>query len=189
MYNIAIFASGEGTNAENIARYFAHHNDIKIKCLLSNNEKAGVHERMKPFGIPTVTLGREIWNEAHGISEYLKSEEIDLIVLSGFLAIIKEPVIKAFKHRIINIHPSLLPKYGGKGMWGINVHRAVIDAKEKESGITIHYVSEKVDDGAIICQKRCPVFPTDTPEILANRVHELEYRYFPEVIESLLIKQ
>lgn len=188
MRNIAIFASGNGSNAENIVKYFQDNKDITVKCVLSNREKAYVHERMKPFGVPTITLNNEIWKEATGIAEYLKSENIDLIVLAGFLSIIREPLIKAFPNKIINIHPSLLPKYGGKGMYGIHVHEAVINAKEKESGITIHYVNEDVDGGAVLCQKKCPVFATDTPETLANRISELEHFWFPRVIENILKK-
>lgn len=187
MKNIAIFASGNGSNAENIARYFTLNEcNVAIKCVLSNNELAQVHERMKPFGIPSITLSAEIWNEGKAIAEYLKSENIDLIVLAGFMKILKAPIVDAFPNKIINIHPSLLPKFGGKGMWGINVHRAVIEAAEKHSGITIHYVNTKVDDGNIIFQAKCPVFPTDTPELLAERVHKLEYEHFPKVILNLL---
>lgn len=188
MPNIAIFASGNGTNAENLARYFQDNAEVNIKCVLSNREGAYVHQRMKPFGIPSITFGKEIWHEATGIAEYLRSENIDLIVLAGFLAIIQPPLLQAFHNKIINIHPSLLPKFGGVGMYGIHVHEAVVEAKETESGITIHYVSEKVDGGDIICQKKCPVYSTDTPQTLAHRVSELEYFWFPKAVEQVLAK-
>lgn len=189
MHNIAIFASGNGTNAENIARYFADSESIKVKCVLSNNDKAHVHQRMKPFGVPTITFGKDIWKEANGIAEYLKSEGIELIVLAGFLAFVNKPLLDAFKNRIINLHPSLLPKFGGKGMYGIKVHEAVIEAKETESGITIHYVTDEIDGGKIICQKKCAVYPSDTAESLAKRISELEYRWLPKAIETLFINK
>ncbi|MEF9924180.1 MAG: phosphoribosylglycinamide formyltransferase [Muribaculaceae bacterium] len=188
MYKIAIFASGSGTNAENIARYFANDTKIKVSCILSNNENAGVHTRMKNIGITSITFTKDEWNEATHIVDYLKTKEIDLIVLAGFMSMINKYITSAYAGRIINIHPSLLPKFGGKGMWGMNVHKAVINAHETESGITIHHVNNIIDGGSIILQAKCPVLPTDTPEELATRIHALEYRHYPLAITNLLIK-
>lgn len=186
MNNIAIFASGDGSNAENIVRYFADNKSVRVKCVLSNVDNAGVHLRMKRLGVPSITFSNQLWREASGIAEYLRGQEIDLIVLAGFLCILQPPIISSFAGKIINIHPSLLPKFGGKGMWGMNVHRAVIEAKESESGITIHYVNAEIDGGTVILQARCPIYENDTAETLAQKVHELEYEHYPRVIESLL---
>lgn len=187
MKRIAIFASGEGTNAEAIVKYFASNNDINVEIVLSNRLSAGVHERMNRFGIPTITFSNEEWQQSSKIINKLKELSIDLIVLAGFLTIIQSPIINAFIGRIVNIHPSLLPRHGGSGMWGMNVHRSVLESGDKESGITIHYVDELVDGGEIIAQYKCEVKNDDTPEVLANRVHSLEYYYYPRVIEEILI--
>lgn len=186
MKNIAIFASGEGSNAEAIAKYFLNSDIAHIKTVLSNRENAGVHQRMASLGIKTVTFSRSEWNECRHILDTLKEESIDFIVLAGFLCCIEAPIIEAFEGKIINIHPSLLPKFGGKGMWGKHVHEAVIAAKEKESGITIHSVTKEIDGGTILFQAKCPVLPDDTAETLANRIHSLEHKHYPEVIERLL---
>ncbi len=188
MKNIAIFASGNGSNAENIAKYFSTSQNARVRCVLSNRETAYVHQRMNNHGIPSVTFKKTEWESALPIMEYLATMNIDLIVLSGFLAIVRPPIIEAYSGRIINIHPSLLPKFGGQGMWGMNVHRAVVESKSTESGITIHYVSNVIDGGEIILQKSCPVLPEDTPEMVATHVHELEYTYFPVAIEMALSK-
>ena len=186
MKRIAIFASGSGTNAEAIARHFAGHDNIQVTCVLSNRANAGVHQRMEAFGIPTHTLPKEVWNEATPIVDMLQQENIDLIVLAGFMRKIETPLTTAFAGRIVNIHPSLLPKHGGPGMYGHHVHEAVLAAGDTESGITIHHVNEKIDGGEIIFQARCEVRPDDTPDTLANRIHVLEHRHFPQVIEDLL---
>ena len=188
MKKIAIFASGNGSNAEAIVKYFDGREDIKVEIVLSNRSNAAIHERMGKLGIPSVTFQKEQWNESTTIVELLKEKSIDLIVLAGFLAIIQPAIIKEYTGRIINIHPSLLPRHGGAGMWGMHVHKAVIDAQETESGITIHHVNEAVDGGAIISQHRCEVMASDTPEVLAERVHELEYYHYPRVIESILLQ-
>lgn len=188
MKKIAIFASGEGSNAEAMVKYFASNNNIKVEIVLSNRLSAGVHERMNRLGIPTITFSKEDWQQSSKIIDKLNEFSIDVIVLAGFLTIIESPIIKAFNGRIINIHPSLLPRHGGPGMWGMNVHRSVLDAGDKESGITIHYVDELVDGGEIIAQYKCEVKSDDTPEVLANRVHSLEHYYFPRVIEKILSK-
>lgn len=187
MKRIAIFASGEGSNAEAIVKYFDGREDIKVEVVLSNRAMAGVHERMKTLNIPSVTFSKEQWTEAIEIVELLKQKSIDLIVLAGFLAIIKPLIIREYSGRIVNIHPSLLPRHGGLGMWGVNVHNAVLKAGDTESGITIHYVEEEVDGGAIISQHKCEVKVSDTAEDLAQRVHNLEHYYFPRVIESILV--
>lgn len=187
MKHIAILASGTGSNAENIARQFEGDKHIAVDILLCDREEAPVLEKMKRFGIPTQIFPRADWrSNPQPILELLQSRGIDLIVLAGFTSFIPDCIVKAYERRIINLHPSLLPKFGGKGMWGMNVHRAVIEAGEKESGITIHYVSEEVDGGEIIAQFRCEVTPDDTPETLVARIHVLEHRHLPEVIRQLL---
>lgn len=184
--NIAIFASGDGSNAEAIAKYFINSNIACVKIVLSNRQKAGVHERIKALGIPSFTFSKDEWKDCSAILSTLQENNIDLIVLAGFLCMIETPLINAFKGRIINIHPSLLPKYGGAGMWGHHVHEAVIAAHEKESGITIHHVTEEVDGGEIIYQASCIVNPDDTAETLASRIHILEHTHYPSVIEKML---
>lgn len=186
MKKIAIFASGEGSNAEAMVNYFASSSNIKVEIVLSNRLSAGVHERMNRLGIPTITFSKEEWQQSSKIIDKLNELSIDIIVLAGFLTIIQPPILKAYSGRIVNIHPSLLPRHGGPGMWGMNVHRSVLDAGDKESGITIHYVDEMVDGGDIIAQYKCEVNDDDTPEELANRVHTLEYYYLPRVIEEIL---
>lgn len=188
MKKIAIFASGTGTNAENIIRYFANDERIKVVLVLSNNQKAGVHARVNALGVPSLVFTREEFAEGTPIVDKLAEYEVDFIVLAGFMCFVSEPLQKAFSARIVNIHPSLLPKFGGKGMYGMHVHEAVVKSGEKESGITIHYINEHYDEGAIIFQASCPVLPNDTPEDLAARVHALEYEYYPKVVEEILGK-
>ena len=188
MKKIAIFASGTGTNAENIIRYFANDERIKVVLVLSNNQKAGVHARVNALGVPSFVFTREEFSEGTPIVDILAEYEVDFIVLAGFMCFVSEPLQKAFSARIVNIHPSLLPKFGGKGMYGMHVHEAVVKSGEKESGITIHYINERYDEGAIIFQASCPVHPNDTPEDLAARVHALEYEYYPKVVEEILGK-
>lgn len=189
MKNIAIFASGSGSNAEAIARYFQDSDCITMKHVLTNRLTAGVHRRMAEIGVPTTNFTKEEWNEATPITDFLQKEKIDFIVLAGFLAKIEPSIVKAFEGKMINIHPSLLPKFGGKGMWGHYVHEAVIAAGEKQSGITIHYIDEVFDNGEIIFQATCDVLPDDTPETLAERIHSLEHLHYPRVIEELLSNQ
>jgi len=183
---MAVFASGSGTNAENIVKYFAESQSIKVVLVVSNNPKAGVHARVNQSGIPSVTFTNEEFAEGTEIVKKLTELEVDWIILAGFLRKISEPFLKAFPDKIINIHPALLPKHGGKGMYGMRVHEAVVAAGDRESGITIHYVNENYDEGQIIFQATCPVLPSDTPEDVANKIHALEYTYYPEVIEGLL---
>ncbi len=184
MTNIAIFASGSGTNAENIMRHFEHHSQIRVATVLCNNPRAGVIERAKRFGIETFLFTRkELW-ETDKVLHHLREKEIDYIVLSGFLLLVPPKIIKLYHNRVVNIHPSLLPKYGGKGMYGMKVHEAVVASGDKESGITIHKVNENYDDGAVICQQKCMILPSDTPEDVCHKVHALEYEWFPRVIEE-----
>lgn len=182
---LAIFASGSGSNAEKIAEYFANRTDIEISLILSNNPQAGVIARARRLHIPVVLFDRKTFYETHRIIEILQNEHIDLVVLAGFMMLIPEAMVRAFPNKIVNIHPALLPKYGGKGMYGHFVHEAVVDAKESESGITIHFVNERYDEGGIIFQATCEVTPTDTPEEVARKVQVLEHQHYPEVIERL----
>lgn len=181
---IAIFASGEGTNAENIIRYFQNSNDIAIKIVLSDRKDAPVLTRAQKLNIPTLSFTNQEFHKTDEILNLLKELKIDLIVLAGFLKLVPEKIIKEFSGKIINIHPALLPKYGGKGMYGMKVHQAVYNAKEKETGITIHQVNEKFDDGEIIFQKKIPIDSTDSPELISQRVRKLELEFYPVVIEK-----
>lgn len=187
MINAAIFASGGGTNAENIIKYFANDTRIKIKLIFTNNENAGVVARAEKYKKNVQIISKDSLNNyADQLIDFLKTEKIDLIILAGFLLKIPESFIKAFPKKIINIHPSLLPKFGGKGMYGMHVHQAVIQSGETESGITIHFVNEEYDKGEIILQAKCPVEKSDTAETLAAKIHELEMENFPKAIEKLL---
>jgi phosphoribosylglycinamide formyltransferase-1 len=185
MKKIAIFASGSGTNAEAIIRYFENRPDVTIALILSNKADAFVLQRAANHGIPSQVFTKEELVSGQ-VLELLKSHHIDLVVLAGFLLLIPKDLVEAFPDRIINIHPALLPSYGGKGMYGARVHEAVIKNQEKESGITIHYVNAQYDEGDIIIQARCPVTTNDTPDDLASRIHELEYKYFPATIDKIV---
>jgi phosphoribosylglycinamide formyltransferase-1 len=185
MKRIAIFASGEGTNAERIIRYFEGNKAVEIMLVVTNKEQAGVIRRAENLKVPAMYLPAKDFKEGK-INEVMRQHQIDFIVLAGFLLHVPDSLLKDYPNRIINIHPSLLPKFGGKGMYGSRVHEAVLAAGEQESGITIHYVNEHYDQGAIILQAKCPVLPDDTPETLASRVHQLEYEHFPVAIENLL---
>ncbi|MDR2231608.1 MAG: phosphoribosylglycinamide formyltransferase [Tannerella sp.] len=186
MKKIAVFASGSGTNAENIVKYFTDNQNVTVVLALSNNLQAGVHARMNRLNIPSMTFSNPEFAEGTEIVKKLQEFEVDLIVLAGFLKMISEPVRRAYPDRIINIHPALLPKYGGQGMYGMRVHEAVVAAGETESGITIHYINEHYDEGQIIFRARCPVLPDDTAEDVANKVHALEYEHYPKVIEWVI---
>lgn len=186
MKNVVILASGSGTNAENIIRFFENSKISRISWLLSNNPQALALDKAKALGVNTMVFTRDDFYVNGRVLSFLQDEQPDLIVLAGFLWLVPSDVVKAFPGRIINIHPALLPNYGGKGMYGDKVHKAVIDNKEKQSGITIHYVNEKYDDGDIIFQASCSVSPDDTPETLALKIHALEYEHFPKVILRLL---
>lgn len=187
MVNAAVFASGEGTNAENLFKFFANDPRIKIKLVVTNKDNAGVIARAEKYKKNVQIISKSAFeNYTEQFIEFLKVEKIDLIILAGFLLKLPEAFIKAFPNRIINIHPSLLPKYGGKGMYGSNVHKAVLDNKEAESGITIHLVNEEYDSGEIIMQVKCPVLTEDTIETLAEKIHKLEHEHFPKAIERFL---
>ncbi len=189
MTNIAIFASGEGTNAENLFNYFKNDTRVKIKLVVTNSDTAGVIARAEAHKKNVQLISKTSLNEyAEQLIEFLKTENIDLIVLAGFLLQIPVAFVKAFPNAIINIHPALLPKYGGKGMYGINVHNAVISNKEKESGITIHYVNEEYDKGEIILQATCEVNENDSPETLQQKIRQLELNYLPKAIEEIIKK-
>jgi phosphoribosylglycinamide formyltransferase-1 len=188
MRNIAIFASGSGTNAENIIRYFSNKNSAKVSLVLSNKHQALVLKRAEALNIPAGFFDRKDFYDTSVVSDKLDSYKIDFIVLAGFLWLVPGDIIEKYHGRIINIHPALLPAYGGKGMYGEAVHKAVIANHDPESGITIHYVNKMYDEGDIIFQARCNVDPGETPESLAQKVHALEYMHFPLVIEGLILK-
>lgn len=185
MINIAIFASGSGSNAENLILYFQSKPGISIKAIFCNNPQAGVLERAKNLKTDSVIFDKATFNDP-SFSKALISNDIDMIVLAGFLWKIPDYLIRQYNNQIINIHPSLLPKYGGKGMYGSRVHEAVINNQDKESGITIHLVNEEYDQGKILFQTKCPVEPDDTPESLAKKIHQLEYEHFPKIVEDYL---
>lgn len=185
--NIAILASGNGTNAENIIKYFSNNDSIRVKLVIANKADAFVLERANRLNIPTLYINKEKWTDDNYLLTLLAEQQIDFIVLAGFLARIPDCMLQAYPGRIVNIHPSLLPKFGGKGMYGNKVHEAVVAAGEVESGITIHYLNEHYDEGQIIAQYHCPVLPADTPHDVAARVHALEYEYYPKVIEQLVM--
>ena len=186
---IAIFASGNGTNAKAILNHFANHTKAEVAMTLSNKANAGVLVHAKKVGIPTCVFDRSTFKNTNQIIDMLQAENISLIVLAGFLWQIPQQWIKAFPNQIINLHPALLPKYGGKGMYGIHVHKAVKTAGEKESGITIHYVNEHYDKGQIIHQVKCEIAPEDSPEDIAGKVRLLEHEFFPKTIEKLILER
>ena len=182
--NIAIFASGSGTNAQCIMEYFSDNQHIKVACLLSNNPGAHALTRAARFNVDTFVFNREQLYGTPAVMDYLLEQKTDLVVLAGFLWLIPGNLIRRFP--MVNIHPGLLPRYGGKNMYGHRVHQAVISNKEEYSWITIHFVNEKYDDGAIIFQARCQVAPEDTPETLSEKIHLLEYEHYPRVIEQVI---
>ena len=185
MKRIAIFASGSGTNAQRIIEYFSTSKEIFVDSLWSNDENAYALIRAEKLGIETFTFDSDEFYRSNEILDRLYDHRIDMIVLAGFLWLVPRNLTELFT--VINIHPALLPKYGGKGMYGMNVHKAVLASKDKESGITIHQVNQDYDKGKIIFQATCPIMPKDTPETLAARVHELEYQHYPRVIEEIFL--
>lgn len=182
--NIAIFASGSGTNAQAILEYFKESHQVNISCIYSNNPLAYVLTRGKNFNIDTFTFNRNEFYKSSTVVNHLGNHSIDLIILAGFMWLV--PTVMVEKFAIINIHPALLPKYGGKGMYGDFVHKEVIKNKEEKSGITIHYVNNEYDKGSIILQETCPVLETDTPESLAERIHQLEHKHYPATISKVV---
>ncbi len=186
MIRLVILASGSGTNAENIIRYFAGHSLIGVAAVVSNNPEAKVLQKAMRHNVPWVLFRNDVWEEPVPITEFLQEVQADYLILAGFLRRIPPALIERYPNKILNIHPALLPKYGGKGMFGDRVHSAVLDQKEEKSGITIHLVNEHYDEGRILFQAECPVLPDDTPALLAQRIHELEYRYYPKIIEQYI---
>ena len=182
---VVIFASGSGSNAQRLMEYFQNHPQIKIVALFSNNPEAYALQRARNFNLPAHVFNRDQFRDGTVLSQ-VRSYQPDLLVLAGFLWLVPAAFVQAFPQKIINIHPGLLPKYGGKGMHGQHVHQAVLDNRETESGITIHYVNEFYDQGATIMQQYCPVLANDTAETLANRVLQLEHEHFPKVVENIL---
>ncbi|NLJ82177.1 MAG: phosphoribosylglycinamide formyltransferase [Bacteroidales bacterium] len=188
MKKIVVFASGSGTNFQNIANYFDKKQTAKIELLISNKADAYALERAKKMNISTLLIDREMLYKSENVLNILREINPDLLILAGFLWLIPENIIEAFPQKIVNIHPALLPKYGGKGMYGMQVHKAVVANKETETGISIHYVTKEYDKGDLIFQATCEVLPKDSPETIAEKVHSLEYEFFPKIIEKLLLE-
>lgn len=186
---MAIFASGAGSNARKIIEYFRNHPSIEVSLVVSNNPSAGVLQIADEFGVPTLVIGRENLNDNNGCLAELKSRDINFIVMAGFLWKLPPFIIQAYPRKIVNIHPALLPAYGGKGMYGKHVHEAVIQNQEQQSGITIHLADELYDHGEVLFQASCPVEKTDNPDSLAAKIHQLEHRYYAAEIENYLEKQ
>jgi len=186
MKRIVIFASGNGTNAENLIKFFHNRENASVIQVLTNNPRAKVLNRCKSLNVKALSFNKMAFVYTNDVLNILKASRPDLIVLAGFLWKFPENILKEFTNKVINIHPALLPKYGGKGMFGTHVHEAVIKNKEKETGITIHYVNEHYDKGAIIFQAKCKVILTDNAEDVAKKIHKLEMKHFPEIVESLL---
>lgn len=187
--NIAVFASGSGTNAEAIYQHFSKHTEINFKALFCNKPNAGVISRAKEWDTETILFSREEFYSPNSILDKLENLKIDFIVLAGFLWLIPPVLIRNYENRIINIHPALLPNFGGKGMYGMNVHQSVIKNQEKESGITIHLVNEEYDKGEILLQAKVNIEKKDTPETLASKIHQLEHKYFPKTLEEYFLRK
>lgn len=186
MKKIAILASGSGSNAENIANYFNGSGYAQVSFIIANNPNAFVIERAKRLGIEHAVVTKTEFMEADSVIAMLKERSIDFVVLAGFLLLVPAKLIQSYPGRIVNIHPALLPKHGGKGMYGDRVHKAVVESGDTESGITIHLIDENYDKGTTFFQAKCPVLPTDTADDVAAKVHALEYEYFPHVIEEIM---
>ena len=185
---IAIFASGSGSNAQKIMEHFKRNADAEVVLILTNNPQAYVLQRADNFEIPSHIFNRDEFYQTDAVIKLLKNLQVDLIVLAGFLWLVPPTLLKAFPNKIINLHPALLPKFGGKGMYGDHVHQAVLDANEEESGITIHFVDEKFDEGEVLHQSRFKIEPGDNLEMIKFKGQQLEHHHFPRVIESLLKK-
>lgn len=186
MKRLAIFASGTGSNAKRLIDYFSEKETISVALLISNRKECGALEIARKAGTTAIRFSKEEFYDSSTVIEKLTTEKIDFIVLAGFLIKVPDNILKAYENKIINIHPALLPDFGGKGMYGLNVHKAVIESGKKESGITIHLVNEHYDEGRILFQAKCPVLENDTAEALAARVQELEHKHFPEVVERFI---
>ncbi|WP_242203132.1 phosphoribosylglycinamide formyltransferase [Aestuariivivens insulae] len=186
MKRIVIFASGSGSNAENLITFFQNSSNTSVIQVLTNNPQAKVLDRAKKLKVSALSFNRIAFSKTNDVLNILKSANPDLIVLAGFLWKMPESILNAFPNKVVNIHPALLPKYGGKGMYGMHVHEAVVANNETETGITIHYVNENYDEGAIIFQAKCDVSANDSAETVAAKIHELEMEHFPKVVEKLL---
>lgn len=186
MTKVAIFVSGSGTNCENIIRYFKDSEEVRIRLVVSNKADAYALVRAQNQGVPTAVITKQDFNDQEKMTSLLKEYEIEFIVLAGFLLIVPDFLIEAYDRRMINIHPALLPKYGGKGMWGHHVHEAIKVAGETETGMTVHWVSDVCDGGEIIAQFSTPLSPDDTPDDIAHKEHLLEMEHFPRVIEEII---
>ena len=186
--NLAIFASGRGSNAKKIIEYFQNHSEVSVQLIVANRSNAKVLDLGSNYGIATQVLRRDPFYSSTTFLQDLEKGNIDYLILAGFLWLVPAYLVQAYPNRILNIHPALLPKYGGKGMYGMNVHQAVADAKESESGITIHYVNEHYDEGAIVFQASCAIEATDTAEQIAQKVLSLEHTYYPQIIEQVIQK-
>ena len=186
---IVVFASGSGTNAENIIKFFKKSPNASVVAVFSNKRSAKVLKRAHDLNVKALHFDRDALYNSYDVLHILEDINPDLIVLAGFMWIFPQDILKRFPGKIINIHPALLPKYGGKGMYGMNVHKAIIENKEKESGISIHFVNENYDEGEVIFQAKTNISEDDTPETLAEKIHELEYKHFPEIIQQLLQKE
>lgn len=183
---LAILGSGNGTNAQQISEYFASRTDVEVCCIIYNKRDAYIAERAKRLGIEAHFFGREDFYETTAVLDYIREKNADWIILAGFLWLVPKNMLEAYPNRIINIHPALLPKYGGKGMYGHHVHEAVVAAHEVETGITIHIVDNHYDRGTTLFQARCPVTPDDTPDTVAAKIHLLEKEHFPRVIDETI---
>ncbi len=186
MRNIAIFASGTGSNARKIIEYFKQSPEVRVALVVSNKKDAGVLDIAQEHGIPTRIINRQTFYESEEILDVLRIHHIDVVVLAGFLWLVPPYLVRAFPRRMVNIHPALLPRHGGKGMYGIHVHEVVKSAGDSETGITIHFVNEHYDEGDFVFQERCAVDPEDSPSDIARKVLQLEHRYFPEVIAQVV---
>lgn len=188
MKSLAVFASGSGTNAENLINYFGNSEQAQVSLILCNNPEAFVIKRAKKNKVPVVVFNRSQFYKTDEVLKVLTDYRIDVIVLAGFLWLVPGNILDKYPGSIINIHPALLPNYGGKGMYGNKVHKAVIENGDRESGITIHLIDEKFDQGQNLFQAKCPVSPDDNHESLASKIHDLEYAHFPKVIEEFVMK-
>lgn len=186
MIKIAILASGEGTNAENMIRYFQKKKTAEVIAVFANKRHVGVYRRVEPLGVQVQYVPNADFFDGKAL-RMLQERKVDFIVLAGFLFKIPDDILVAYPDRIVNVHPALLPKHGGKGMYGNKVHAAVIADGDLESGITIHYIDGNYDEGKTLFQAKCPVLPDDTPETLAQRVHQLEHTYYPQVVEAVVL--
>lgn len=188
MWNVTIFASGSGSNAENIFNYFKDSKLARVGLLITDNPKAFVIERCRRHSVPCLVLSKRLIDDTDFMLGVLRDFRTNFVVLAGYIKLVPGYIVAAFDQRIVNIHPSLLPKHGGKGMYGSRVHQSVLDSGDKESGITIHFIDNDYDRGSVIFQAKCPVLPDDTADSLAQRVHALEYEHYPKVIEDTIIK-